>query len=31
MTQLSLFSADLTPPRLEDLGGLLARLSLPAG
>ena len=24
MSQLSLFSADLTPPRVEDLGGLLA-------
>ena len=24
MTQLSLFSADLTPPQLSDLGGLLA-------
>ncbi len=24
MTQLSLFSADLTPPQLTDLGGLLA-------
>ena len=24
MSQLSFFSADLTPPRVEDLGGLLA-------
>ena len=31
MTQLSLFSADLTPPRLEDLGGLLAAHGQVAG
>ncbi len=31
MTQLSLFSADLTPPQLEDLGGLLAAHGQLAG
>jgi len=31
VTQLSLFSADLTPPRLEDLGGLLAAHGQVAG